>query len=209
MRLQIALDIADTARVLGIADGVHDVIDIVEVGTPVILKEGLAPVRALKARYPDLTVLADTKIMDAGALEASDACEAGADILTVLAVSDDATIREAVDAAHARSCEVMADLMCVRDIPARSRQLVALGVDYVCVHTGTDMQRQGRTPLKDLEELVSAIDPGRACVAGGVSLASVERYAALRPGIVIAGSALYHAADIRAAVVAMTEALGS
>lgn len=209
MRLQIALDIADTTRVLEIAGQIHDVIDIVEVGTPVILKEGLAPVRALKARYPRLTVLADTKIMDAGALEAGDACEAGADILTVLAVSDDATIREAVEAAHAYGREVMADLMCVRDIPARARGLVALGVDYVCVHTGTDMQRQGRTPLKDLEELAGAIDPARACVAGGVSLASVGRYAALRPGIVIAGGALYGAPDIRAAVVAMKEALRS
>ena len=48
-----------------------------------------------------------------------------------------------------------------------------------------------------------------ACVAGGVSLASVGRYAALRPGIVIAGGALYGAPDIRAAVVAMKEALRS
>ena len=67
MKLQIAVDIADTARIMEIGEKIHDVIDIYEVGTPVIMKEGLAPVRALKQKYPELTVLADSKIMDGGA----------------------------------------------------------------------------------------------------------------------------------------------
>ena len=44
MKLQIATDIANTETVFSIADAVHDVIDILEVGTPVITKEGLVPV---------------------------------------------------------------------------------------------------------------------------------------------------------------------
>ena len=207
MKLQIAVDIADTARVVAIADQIHDVIDIVEVGTPVILKEGLAPVRALKAKYSGLTVLADTKIMDGGAIEAGDACEAGADIITVLAVSDNATITEVVTTAHAHGRKVMADLMCIQDIPARARELVALGADYVCVHTGTDVQKLGRTPLKDLTVLAGAIDPARACVAGGVKQATIGQYTALKPGIIIAGGALYNAPDIRRAVIDMKEAM--
>ena len=87
MKLQIAVDIADTQRVLEIAKQVHDVIDIFEVGTPVIMKEGMNPVRALKKEYPNLCVLADTKIMDGGKIECQDVCEAGADIVTVLAVT--------------------------------------------------------------------------------------------------------------------------
>ena len=46
MKLQIAVDIADTERVLEIAEQVHDIVDIYEVGTPVIMKEGMRPVRA-------------------------------------------------------------------------------------------------------------------------------------------------------------------
>lgn len=41
MKLQIAVDLADTKRILGIADQIHDVIDIYEVGIPVIMKEGI------------------------------------------------------------------------------------------------------------------------------------------------------------------------
>ena len=207
MKLQIAVDIADTARILEIGEKIHDVIDIYEVGTPVIMKEGLAPVRALKQKYPDLCVLADSKIMDGGALEAGDICEAGADILTVLAVSDNATIREVIETAHRYGRKVMVDLMCIKDIPARSKEVVGLGADYVCVHTGTDMQKEGRTPLKDLTELVSAIDPAKAGVAGGVKMATLDLYKALGPGIIIAGGALYNAPDIRAAVIEMEGAI--
>ena len=207
MKLQIAVDIADTKRILEIADQVHDVIDIYEVGTPVIMKEGMVPVRALKDRYPGLTVLADSKIMDGGALECEDICRNGADIVTVLALADNATVEEVVQVAHRYGRKVMADLICVRNIPERSRELVEMGVDYVAVHTGVDMQKRGRTPLKDLRELVKAIDPEKAAVAGGVNRKTVSDYVAERPGIVISGTALYNAPDIRAAVLEMKQLL--
>lgn len=204
MKLQIAVDIADTKRVMEIADQIHDVIDIYEVGTPVIMKEGMVPVRALKEKYPNLTVLADSKIMDGGAIECTDICESGADIVTVLALADNATIEEVVQEAHKYGREVMADLICVKNITQRSRELIALGVDYVTVHTGVDVQKkEGRTPLKDLQELVKAIDPAKAVVSGGVNMQTIFSYLPEQPGIVVSGGALYNAPDIRAAVLEM------
>lgn len=167
----------------------------------------MVPVKALKDRYPDLTVLADSKIMDGGALECEDICKNGADIITVLALADNATIEEVVQVAHKYNRKVMADLICVKNITERSRELIAMGVDYVAVHTGVDMQKKGRTPLKDLQELTKAIAPGQAAVAGGVNMETVSSYIKEQPGIVISGSALYQAPDIRKAVLAMKEAL--
>ena len=207
MRLQIAVDTANTASMLALADEIHDVIDIFEVGTPVIMLEGSHAVRALKDRYPELCVLADAKIMDGGALECQYLVDAGADIITVLAVSDNATISEVISVAHEAGREVMVDLMNMSDIPARSRELVALGADYIAVHTAFDVQAQGRTPLGDLRELVGAIEPSRAAVAGGVKQSTVASYVALEPGIIIAGAALYGAPDVRAAVLEMKGAL--
>ena len=207
MLLQIAVDLADTAGALCIAEQIFDVIDIFEVGTPLIMKEGVVPVKALKERFPAMTVLADTKIMDAGAVEAEAVCRAGADLVTVLALADDATVAEVAETAHRFDRKAMADLICVRDIPLRARELVRLGVDYICVHTGVDMQRQGRTPLDDLRELVRAVDPSAAAVAGGINLSPAPLYAAERPAILIAGGALYNAPDVRAAVIAMKEAM--
>ena len=207
MKLQIAVDIADTNRILEIGALVHDLVDIYEVGTPVIMKEGMVPVKALKDQYPDLTVLADSKIMDGGALECEDICKNGADIVTVLALADNATIEEVVQVAHSYRRKVMADLICVKNITERSRELIAIGVDYIAVHTGVDMQKKGRTPLKDLQELTKAIAPERAAVAGGVNMETVSSYIKEQPGIVISGSALYQAPDIRKAVLEMKEAL--
>lgn len=203
MRLQIAMDAGNTADLLAVADQIHDVIDIFEVGTPVIMLDGSHAVRAIKDAYPDMCVLADAKIMDGGALECRYLVEAGADIVTVLAVSDNATISDVIGVAHEAGREVMVDLMNVADIPARSRELVALGADYIAVHTAFDVQAQGRTPLGDFTELVGAIEPARAAVAGGVKQATVASYVALDPGIVIAGAALYNAPDIRQAVIDM------
>lgn len=207
MRLQIAMDEGDTAHLLEVAAQIHDVIDIFEVGTPAIMLDGCHAVRAIKEAYPKMRVLADAKIMDGGALECRYLCEAGADIVTVLAVSDNATIGEVIECAHGYGREVLVDLMSVTDICARSRELVEMGADYIAVHTAFDVQKLGRTPLGDLSELVSAIDPARAAVAGGVKQETIAEYAALHPGIVIAGAALYGAADIRQAVIDMKEAL--
>ena len=203
MQLQIAVDTGTAADALTLSDA----IDIFEVGTPLLMLEGCHVIRALKERHPTLCVLADAKIMDGGALEARYLCEAGADIVTVLAVSDNATLGDVIECAHSYGRKVMVDLMNIEDIPARSQELVAMGADYIAVHTAFDVQAQGRTPLGDLRELVSAISPDKAAVAGGVKQSSIADYVALKPAIVIAGAALYGAPDVREAVIAMKGAL--
>ncbi len=207
MRLQLAMDVPEVATVMEVADLVYGIVDIFEVGTPVIMKYGNAPIRALKERYPEWTILADSKIMDGGSVECLDLVRAGADIVTVLAVSDNATISEVVETAHAYGREVMVDLMCVTDIAERSKELMGLGADYIAVHTAFDVQKYGRSPLKDLRVLVGAIDPAHAAVAGGVKQATISDYVAENPGIVIAGAALYGAPDVEQAAMDMKAAL--
>lgn len=168
---------------------------------------GAHVVKALKAAFPNLCVLADAKIMDGGVIEAQDLCEAGADIVTVLAVSDNATIKDVADVCHQYGRKAMADMICVPDIAARAQEVIDLGIDYVCVHTGVDAQAQGRTPLKDLEVLLGAVDPSRCAVAGGISLQTLDNYLALHPAIVIAGGSLYNAPDIAQAAKELKEAM--
>lgn len=203
MKLQIALDTADMEKTLNMVDQISDVIDIVEIGTPIIMKYGVEPVQRIKQKYPQLTVLADTKIADAGGYECEEVCKSGADIITVLAISDDGTIKGVSDMAHRYGRRCMADLLSVTDITARAKQLEALGVDVICVHTGVDMQAHGRTPLKDLSELVQAVDPAMTAVAGGISLETLPQYASLHPAIIISGGALSKAPDLREAVITM------
>lgn len=201
MKLQIAVDLMSEEEAILLADAIDDVIDIFEVGTPMIIRDGMHPVRRIKERHPNLTILADTKIVDGGSLECEDACRAGADIVTVLAMADDATIKGVVDTAHRYHRKAMADLIQVQDIAQRARELIMLGVDYVCVHTAVDVQSQGRTPLKDLNVLASAIPCENVAVAGGINSITLQQYLLQKPAIIIMGGALCSAPDVRAAVI--------
>lgn len=203
MKLQIAIDLADSSTVLDIVDQIYDVIDIVEIGTPMIIKEGMSAVRKVKEKYPQVTVLADTKIVDGGSLECGDVCKAGADIVTVLAVSDDETVTDVVKTAHQYGKKAMADLISVEDIGTRARKLKKLGIDYIAVHTGVDMQKQGKTPLGDLKELVKAVPSTMCAVAGGVKLETLDQYVQVSPEIIIAGGSLAGAEDVRKAALEM------
>lgn len=203
MKLQIAIDLATAAEAVAMVEKIHDVIDIVEIGTPMVVREGMLGVKMIKEKYPELTVLADTKIVDGGDLECADACIAGADIVTVLALADNETVKAVADTAHKYGRLAMADLICVEDIPRRAVELQQLGIDLICVHTAVDVQKLGKTPLGDLRELNSAVPAEMTAVAGGVKLSTIKSYAAEKPAIIIAGGALYNAPDIRQAVMDM------
>ena len=77
VKLQLALDRVDLSGVMAVLQEVGDLVDIVEIGTPVIIREGVRAVAETKRAFPKMEVLADLKIMDAGEYEASIAFDAG------------------------------------------------------------------------------------------------------------------------------------
>ncbi|MET3322308.1 UNVERIFIED_ORG: 3-keto-L-gulonate-6-phosphate decarboxylase, partial [Peribacillus simplex] len=99
MKLQLALDLVNIPQAIEVVKEVEQFVDVVEIGTPVVINEGLRAVKEVSAAFPNLTVLADLKIMDAGGYEVMKASEAGASIITVLGATDDATIKGAVEEA--------------------------------------------------------------------------------------------------------------
>jgi len=65
-KLQLALDFVELEEALGLLEKVHSFVDIVEIGTPTIIRYGVEAVRRVKQSFPQKLVLADLKIMDAG-----------------------------------------------------------------------------------------------------------------------------------------------
>ena len=165
-------------------------IDIIEVGTPFVMEYGLAPVKELKAAFPEKTILADLKIADAGYYEAAAAFKNGADIATVLAVTDDATIRNAVAAAREYGCAIMVDMLAVPNLPERLTQVDAMGVDYICLHTSKDLQRLDKDMSKSFEVLRSYVKNAKLAIAGGINRGSIEKFVALRPDVIIVGEGI-------------------
>jgi 3-hexulose-6-phosphate synthase len=196
MKLQVALD-GDLASSRAILAQVHAFIDIAEIGTPLIYREGMNAVKTLRADYPNLTLLADLKIMDAGEEEAAIAFEAGADIVTVLGVAHDDTVSRAVTAARRSSGgkQVLVDMLQVNDLVERGRELLALGVDYLCIHTAYDLQRSGATPFAHLQYLRAMLPDSPLAVAGGVKPDTLDSLLAFKPEIVVVGGAITRAAN--------------
>lgn len=103
-RLQLALDVPSLARALALASVLRSRLARVEVGTPLVLHSGVLAVEAVRS-VVDLscTVVADTKICDAGRRIAEDAFAAGADVVTVAGVAvDGPTWRGVLEAAATR-----------------------------------------------------------------------------------------------------------
>lgn len=189
MKLQLAIDLTDLDAALALLAQVNDLVDIIEAGTPLVKKEGVRAVVGIKQAYPHLQVLADFKIIDAGELEARMAFEAGADLVTVLALASDATIQGVVKQAHRQGKQVVVDLIELHDHARRARQIDNLGADYICVHTALDMQKRGKTPLTDLEQVSRlSLQTARLTVAGGINPKTLPQILAYRPAVVVVGN---------------------
>ena len=194
MRLQVALD-GGLAQSLDVLHAVGRHVDIVEVGTPLIFREGMRAVRQIRAEFPALTVLADLKIMDAGEEEASIAFEAGADIVTVLGVTQRSTLKGVLKAARSYQKQVLVDAMQMPDLPAQLPDLLALGCHYICLHTAFDQQGSGENSLAGLRSVREQFLDAPLAVAGGIRLEMLDEVIASSPEIVIVGSAITRADD--------------
>lgn len=196
--LQLAVDVLTTSDALEIMEEVYPFFDIVEVGTPLVIEEGLSALEAMKEKRPEKQYLADLKIMDAGQMEASSGFRRGADIVTVLAAADDQTIGQALRAAREYDGRIMVDLINEDDPVARARQLEEMGVDILCVHTAFDRQSSEVGPMAELERVRAAVSC-RLAVAGGLDGQTTATALALGADIVIVGGAVLKAQDRREA----------
>ena len=66
MKLQLTLDSPSVEDCLDLVLATRDSVDIIEVGYPLLVEEGLSLVRHVKHAFPDKTVLADAKIFHSG-----------------------------------------------------------------------------------------------------------------------------------------------
>ncbi|MGE8081148.1 3-hexulose-6-phosphate synthase [Peribacillus loiseleuriae] len=190
MELQLALDLVNIPEAIKLVREVEKSIDVVEIGTPVIINEGLRAVKEMKEAFPKLTVLADLKIMDAGGYEVMKASEAGADIITVLGATDDATIIGAVEEAKKHGTKILVDMINVKDIKKRTYEIDALGVDYICVHTGYDLQAVGENSFEQLQIIKRIVKNAKTAVAGGIKLRTLPEVIQAEPDLVIVGGGI-------------------
>jgi 3-hexulose-6-phosphate synthase len=190
MKLQLALDSTDIEMAKEVLSEVQDIIDIAEIGTPLIIKEGVGAVREIKEQFPSLVLLADLKIVDGGKYESEMAFGAGADIVTVLGVADDMTVQAVIRSAREWGKAVMVDMLCVLDTGERAGEIDGMQADYICVHTAFDLQTISAPPLHELKTVKTVVTNARIAIAGGINEQTIVDILDERPDIVVVGSAI-------------------
>lgn len=192
-KLQIALDVLSIKDALKIAIKCLDA-HIFEAGTPLIKSEGLRAVTELKKYFPNKTIVADMKTMDTGYLETEIAAKAKADVISILAVSDDNTIKDAVKAGKDYGIKVSCDMINVKDPMKRGKELEKLGVDYLSLHLGIDQQKKSKYPYPTLRKLCKEVKiPVSA--AGGITDRDVPNVIKAGADIIIIGGFITKSKD--------------
>mgnify|MGYP001623217422 CR=1 FL=1 len=196
MTYQIALDTFSLTEAIQKAEVLEDLADVFEIGTPLVLREGVNAIRSMRKRFPDHEILADYKMMDAGDYEAHIAFEAGASIVTVCGAANFATVENAVRQARQDNCKVMIDMIAATDFEKRLIDYDELGADYIQVHTAFD-GRGNKSPLEQLEIAKGILKKTKCAVAGGIGRHNIREIAALHPDHIVLGSRLFEASDLR------------
>lgn len=200
--VQISLDLTNLDEALETAHmALKAGVDWLEVGTPLILAEGLHGVRLLRKAFPKVPIVADLKTMDGGYLEAEMMAGAGATHVVVMARAHEETIHCVVNAGRDFGVKVMGDNMICPDMVAGAKWLEDLGCDYIVHHIGYDERRgiaaKGNrmpSPMDQLRDVVAAVKiPVQA--VGGLTLEQAVQCPAYGAPLVVIGAPLAIDAD--------------
>lgn len=204
--LQTALDLVELKRAVEIGgEALKGGADWIEAGTPLIKSEGMNSVRELKKKLR-CHIVADMKTIDAGKPEVEMAVKSGADVVIILALSSDSTLKESIKAARKYGGKIMADLINTKNPVERAKELEKLGVDYINVHVGIDQQMVGYNPVETLKDILKSVNIPVA-VAGGLDSEKSALCSSIGADIIIVGSNIVRSGDVAASTRKIREAI--
>lgn len=209
MKLQVTLDTLSVEAGISMLGDMAPYLDIIEVGMPLLLDTGMDAISKVKEAFPDVEVLADTKIWHDGTRIAASAFAHGADMVTVLGGTTDAEIEAVVSYAHESNRAVAADLSGIEGLVQRASELEDLGVSYMMVPSGLRRENRddddafhrntramGGTPLALVRNVMRGLSStAEVAVVDNITLDNLDAVIALHPGVVLVGRAILAADD--------------
>lgn len=197
-KLQIALDSQSLSEALVTVREVGDVVDILEVGTVLCLQDGMEPVRAIRALYPEKTILADTKCADAGKTVAKNCKDAGADWMTVICCATIQTMQAANKEIDELQVELYGDWTF-----DQAKDWKNIGIEQVVYHQSRDALLSGQSwGDKDLDKIKKLVEMGfKVSVTGGLGVDTLELFKGIDVNAFIAGRSIAEAENPKQAAI--------
>jgi 3-hexulose-6-phosphate synthase len=186
---QVALDYLEGSDVLRFAESVIKYVDIFDIGTLLLKKEGVRIVRQFKEAFPEKLIYADTKTLDLGELEARMVFDAGADLMSVCGSASDRTIELALKEGRHCGKQVVVDLIGMEVSYRQMKRLLYFQPDYVMVHTGVDEWHKENTLFQKVE-IIAQMCPIPLVLSGGIQLDDIPYLMVFQPAIIVIGSAI-------------------
>lgn len=204
--LQIAIDYTDLEKAVLLLKKIQEIPEnvIIEVGTPLIKSNGVyRTIRAIREVIGENhLVLADMKTIDTGFLEAELVFASGGNITTVLGVSDNETIINALRASKMYKGLLQVDLINHPDPIQRAMELEKIGVHIIGLHAGIDTQKGKKLRAVDLVGYVCELkknlgDKVFISIAGGIKPSETGFLASKGADIIVIGGSITNSPDPR------------
>lgn len=197
MRLQLALD--DPGH-FALLPRLAPLFDVIEVGTPVLKRFGLSAISTALELSGGKPVLADTKTVDGGSLEAEMVFRAGASMMTVLAHASPATRRDVLAVAARLGGEVVLDTILDGSLDAEAVLEGCEGTSpadvWLALHAPADMRRAGLGTDDHIERVTRRQASGfRISLAGGIGRGNLGPVLEVAPELIVIGSGVTGADD--------------
>ncbi|MBK0419052.1 orotidine 5'-phosphate decarboxylase [Leucobacter sp. CSA1] len=199
-QLQLAIDAPEH---LALIPRLRRWFDIIEVGTPVLKRFGLSAITTARELGRGIPVLADTKTVDGGALEAEMVGASGASMMTVVAHAAPATRRVTREVAARYGVTVVYDTILDGEFPAESLRddRDGGGPDsggpgageeiWLALHNASDARLAGQGDDAHIERVGARRRAGfRVSLAGGIGRDNLSRVLTNPPEVIVIGSSV-------------------
>jgi 3-hexulose-6-phosphate synthase len=188
MKLQISFDIPDLEKALVIAQDVAQYADIIEIGTILIYNHGIQAIKQFKNRFPEKTILADTKIVDRGKEVAELFSQAGADWITVMAGTSPHVIHATTTAAHNSNIKVMFDLIDSSSIGQSAMEAKNLGINALLFHQ--PYSEKESLLFLDKWDMIKGNTDLPIFVSAKINRENVNKIISIKPDAIIVGAGI-------------------
>ncbi|MGO4940725.1 3-keto-L-gulonate-6-phosphate decarboxylase UlaD [Fundicoccus sp. Sow4_D5] len=191
-KLQIACDHNDLPSALADIKAVGDIVDILEVGTVLLLQVGDEAVKCFRALFPDKEIVADPKCADAGGTVAQNLKNAGADYMTCICSAAVATMKAAAKEIDQVQVELYGDWTY-----EQAQEWLDSGIDQAIYHQSRDaLLAGGSWGEKDLNKVKKLVEMGfKVSVTGGLDVNTLDLFKGVDVYTFITGRGITQAED--------------
>lgn len=187
---QVALDLWDENEAFELVRRLEDYVDILEVGTPLLLSCGLSFVERLR-KVTSKPLFVDAKIVDAGEEEAQRVFEKGADIVSVLGGASRVTLEGVQRVAQRLGKRWVVDTIDLLPTSPNVALLEVMRPDFLALHVPHDVVFASQAAWEHMPFPEKILRNLPLMVAGGLTPEILPRVLErFRPAVVVVGSAL-------------------